>query len=299
MSTDTEIDIDTIPRLDGVEHVFVDLPDGLRMHVALAGAGDPVLLLHGFPQHWWEWRGVIPALARQYRVVAPDLRGAGWTDAPASGYDSEQQVADVLALLDRLDLGRVRIVAHDHGALVAYRLCYDHPERVAAFLCLGPHPYLAFDPHLLAALPHLWFQPVVATPGLGSWALRRTGLTTHLLRGGSAHADAFTDDDLRIFADRLQADARAGAGSAMYRRCILPEMRRFMGGTYRRRRLTVPTVALQGAEEPGVRPGAMDVHGDVADDLTGELVPGAAHFIADDRPDVVVDEALRLFARAG
>ena len=70
-----------LPVLKGVEHRFVDLP-GLRMHVAEAGSGRPLLLLHGFPQHWWEWRKVIPELAQHYRVIVPDLRGAGWTDAP-------------------------------------------------------------------------------------------------------------------------------------------------------------------------------------------------------------------------
>ena len=64
------------PQLDGVEHRFLDLP-GLRMHVAEAGAGEPLLLLHGFPQHWWGWYKVLPALAQRYRVIAPDLRGAG------------------------------------------------------------------------------------------------------------------------------------------------------------------------------------------------------------------------------
>jgi pimeloyl-ACP methyl ester carboxylesterase len=100
------------PDLDDVEHRFVELP-GRRMHVAEAGRGEPLLLLHGFPQHWWGWYKVLPALAHRYRVIAPDLRGAGWTDVPAAGYTSEQLVADVVALLDVLELDRVRVMAHD------------------------------------------------------------------------------------------------------------------------------------------------------------------------------------------
>src|SRR6478735_5330910 len=108
-----------LPDLGGVEHRFVKLP-GLTMHVAEAGTGEPLLLLHGFPQHWWGWYKVLPALARRYRVIAPDLRGAGWTDAPADGYNSEQLVADVVALLDALELDRVKLMAHDWGALVGF-----------------------------------------------------------------------------------------------------------------------------------------------------------------------------------
>src|ERR671920_2593429 len=102
-----------LPQLEGVDHYFVELP-GLRMHVAEAGRGDPVLLLHGFPQHWWEWRKVIPALAEHYRVICPDLRGMGWTEAPATGYSVWDLTADLLALLDDLGLdGGVRLAGHD------------------------------------------------------------------------------------------------------------------------------------------------------------------------------------------
>ena len=70
------------PEIDGVTHRYVDLP-GVRMHVAEAGGGPPILLLHGWPQHWWIWRKVIPALAENHRVICPDLRGFGWSEAPA------------------------------------------------------------------------------------------------------------------------------------------------------------------------------------------------------------------------
>ncbi len=70
------------PEIDGVTHRYVDVP-GVRLHVAEAGEGPPILLLHGWPQHWWVWRKVIPALAENHRVICPDLRGFGWSEAPA------------------------------------------------------------------------------------------------------------------------------------------------------------------------------------------------------------------------
>lgn len=288
-----------LPRLPGVRHAFVTLSTGIRMHVAEAGnpASPAVLLLHGFPQHWWEWRKVIPPLAEHYRVIAPDLRGAGWTDAPAHGYSVTDVVADVLALLDQLGTHRIGLVAHDFSVFAGFRLCFDHPDRVAAFLCLGPHPYLRFKPHMLAALPQLWFQPVVATPRLGPWALATDRLPHHLLRGGIATAGSFTDEDLATFTERLHAPGHPEAGSALYRHLILREMSRFSSGTYRKRRLTVPTVALVGADDAGVRPGMLDVHGNQADDLVGHLVDDASHFLVDDRPDAVTTHALELFGR--
>ena len=141
-----------LPVLKGVEHRFVDLP-GLRMHVAEAGSGCPLLLLHGFPQHWWEWRKVIPGLAEQFRVICPDLRGAGWTAAPRRGYTRDRLLADVVALLDTLGLDSVHLLTHDYSALVGYQLCLRHPERVRHHLSLSiPPPYFGFVPRMPARL---------------------------------------------------------------------------------------------------------------------------------------------------
>ncbi|TMK74421.1 MAG: alpha/beta fold hydrolase [Actinobacteria bacterium] len=102
---------DEIPAVEGVEHRFVDA-NGLRVHVAEAGAQDapPVLLLHGWPQHWYMWRRVMAGLRGEYRLLAPDLRGFGWTEAPGDGYDGETFAADQVALLDALGLERAHVV---------------------------------------------------------------------------------------------------------------------------------------------------------------------------------------------
>lgn len=75
-----------LPQVEGVKHSYVDA-NGLRVHVAEAGDGEPLVLQHGWPQHWYAWRQVLPALAERYRVICPDLRGHGWTDAPDLGYE--------------------------------------------------------------------------------------------------------------------------------------------------------------------------------------------------------------------
>lgn len=289
----------SFPRLEGVEHRYVDLP-GLRMHVAEAGHGDPVLLLHGFPQHWWEWRGVIPGLARHHHVIAPDLRGAGWTDAPPAGYTRDRLLADVVALLDELGLDRVHMIAHDWGALVGFGLCLDHPDRVRSFVCLAtPHPFIRFDPRLLAVLWRLWFQVVIVTPFFGPLALRsgRQRFARFLLRGYTSPRHAWSEEDIEVFVTPLREVARARAGSALYRGFILPEAVRILTGAYRGARLRTPTLALYGADDPGVRPDLLGGFEDHADDMAVTVVDDASHFVADERPDVVVARALELFAR--
>ena len=287
----------TYPRLDGVTHRDIDLPGGLRMHVAEAGEGDPVLLLHGFPQHWWEWRDVIPALAKNHRVIVPDQRGAGWTDAPRSGYDRKQLLADVVALLDALEIDRVHLIGHDWGALVGYHLCFEHPERVRSFLCVAiPHPFIRFDIRAVPAFRHLWFQYVVATHGFGP-RLLRSGLAERVIRGFSSPRTMWTDTDLAAYADRMLEPARARAASSLYRGLILPELGRIARGVYRKQRLTPPTVILCGADDPVMRPELLGGHEDNAEDLTIEVVPDASHFIPDEQPAAVAAHALALIGR--
>jgi pimeloyl-ACP methyl ester carboxylesterase len=118
------------PSIDGVEHRYVTTPGGLTIHVADAGPADgaPVMLVHGFPQHWWEWRRLIGPLADDgYRVLVPDLRGAGWSDAPRGAYAKADMAEDLSAVLDRLGVGPVKLAAHDWGGPVAFILLLQHP----------------------------------------------------------------------------------------------------------------------------------------------------------------------------
>ena len=137
------------PELAGVEHRYVDTPAGVRIHVAVAGPADgpPVMLVHGFPQHWWEWREMIgPLAADGYRVLCPDLRGAGWSDAPTGPYRKADMAEDLAAVLDELEVGPVRVVAHDWGGPVGFILLLNHPEKVSGFLGLNTlAPWLKLD----------------------------------------------------------------------------------------------------------------------------------------------------------
>lgn len=296
MPSESDVVAPALPSLAGVEHRMVDLPD-LRVHVAESGQGEPVMLLHGFPQHWWLWRRTIPHLAEKYRVICPDLRGAGWTDAPAGGYDREQLLADVVALLDALGLDRVRLIGHDWGALLGYQLCLRHPERVAKFLCLaGPPPFLSFDPRMLKVMWRLWFQVVIATPVLGPRLLSRGDQPlVRYLFGLTSDPDAWSQHDVEHFLAPLREPARARAGSAVYRRFIIPELMRIMSGAYRSARLTTPTRVLFGAEDPATRPEFIRGYEPYVDDLQLEFVAGASHFIAGEKPEVVVERALEFF----
>jgi len=284
------------PAVDGVTHRWVKAR-GLRFHVAEAGSGDdPVLLLHGWPQHWYEWRYLMPALAGQHRVLALDLRGFGWSDAPRDGYLKENLASDVLAVLDELGLKRVKLVGHDWGGWIGFLLCLRSPERFDRFLALNiTHPWI----ERRKAFPHLWrfwYQQVIMAPGLGYLAHRRGKFVRRILRQWVVNRSVLDEQTLAIFADNLAEPARARAGVQMYRTFNLREVPQLSRGRYADQRLTVPTRMLFGTEDAAIHPALLAGYEKHTDDMEIELVPGCGHLIADERPDLVAKRAKAFLA---
>src|SRR6476661_52340 len=111
--------------------------DGVTLHYVVSGSGPVVVLLHGWPQTWYEWRHVIPALAERYTVIAPDLRGLGDSSRPETGYDKKTVADDVWQLVNgKLGHERFSVVGHDWGGPTAYALAAAHPEAVTRLAIL-------------------------------------------------------------------------------------------------------------------------------------------------------------------
>src|SRR5438105_554235 len=115
--------------------------NGVRLHYVREGSGPLVVLLHGWPQHSYCWRYAIPQLSPHCSVLAPDMRGYGLSDRPASGYDKRTMAGDIAALVRNLGYDRIAaIVGHDRGARVAHRLALDHPELVERLIVIDLVP---------------------------------------------------------------------------------------------------------------------------------------------------------------
>jgi pimeloyl-ACP methyl ester carboxylesterase len=101
--------------------------NGIQMHYVIGGQGDPVVLLHGWPQTWYEWHHIMPALAKNYTVIAPDLRGLGDSSKPFTGYDGNTTAEDIYQLLSQLGLDqKIYLVGHDLGVLTVYSYAASH-----------------------------------------------------------------------------------------------------------------------------------------------------------------------------
>jgi pimeloyl-ACP methyl ester carboxylesterase len=293
-----------IPDIPGVEieHRFVHA-GGIRFHVAVAGPADaePVVLLHGWPEHWYAWRKLIPPLAERYRVYAPDLRGFGWSDAPRGEYRKAQLAADVLALLDALELERVRLAGHDWGGFVAFLLCLDAPERFSHLAAAGiPHPWVRPEPGVVAKLDtasRLAYQVVISTPLLGKALVQRVPpFIRTLIRLGAADPDAaWTSDELGQFVAQWREPDRAAACVSLYRTFLTKELKPLAAGEYMDRTMQTPAILFAGAGDRVVKPenlGGFESH---APNMRLEIVESSGHWLPEEAPEALLGPILALF----
>ena len=279
---------DEILQAPGVEHRFVDA-NGLRVHVAEAGAPDApaVLLLHGWPQHWYMWRRVMAGLQDEYRLIAPDLRGFGWTDAPGHGYDAETFAADQVALLDALELERAHVVGHDWGGWTAMLMGILHADRVDRMVvCNAPHPWSRLSPSIVAELWRSWYTWLLAMPVIGSRILRSTWISRRYMALGTGLP--FSDEEAAIYARSFREPERAQAVVELYRhyqRVVWETIR----GRWRRHRLSRPTLILFGVGDVSLTTKLLPGYEPYTDDMRVELIPDAGHFIVDEKPNLVIE----------
>jgi pimeloyl-ACP methyl ester carboxylesterase len=262
-----------MPELEGVEHTYHDLPTGVRLHLAAFGpaGAPPVLALHGWPQHWWAWRDVARALDGEFRVLAPDMRGFGWSSWPQDGDFRKQRVADdALALLDALGLERVCLVGHDWGGWAAILAALTAPERFSTLLALGiGHPWV---PRTLAARNayRLSYQLPLYLPAV----TQHGGFTRKVLEGARRDDAGWRPGEVETYVDVIRESARAT--SRLYRA--------FPGEVLSvRGRLQVPARLMIGAREPLGLYVAANFPGEV------EIVDGAGHFLPEETPGLVAE----------
>jgi pimeloyl-ACP methyl ester carboxylesterase len=268
------------PPIAGVRRHFVEA-NGVRFHVTEAGPEDgrPVLALHGWPQHHWEYRDLLADPPAGMRIIAPDLPGYGWSGPAPHKWAKDDVATDVLALLDALGLDRVLLVAHDWGAYVGYRMILRAPERFDGYLSMNmAHPWVS--PRTV--LPRIWrlgYQVPLATAGIP--LQRRTKFIELVFKIGSDMDPA----DVQVFAERFRDPVCARAGRDTYRTFLLRELpgaaRNPITG-----RATVPIRVLFGTRDAAVHPDMVAPETANADDYTLETVD-ASHFVVDERPDAV------------
>jgi pimeloyl-ACP methyl ester carboxylesterase len=145
-----------VKQLPGFSNDYADV-NGIRLHFVQGGAGQPLFLLGGWPQTWWEFHKIMPDLAKHFRVIAVDIRGQGTSSRPATGYDKKTMAGDIHALARSLGYQRVYIAGHDIGAMVAYSYAANYPDDTLRIALLDvPHPFEGFQQISILPPPHAY-----------------------------------------------------------------------------------------------------------------------------------------------
>lgn len=270
-------------------HGMADLEPGLRLHYVTAGEGPgTIVLLHGFPQTWWEWHLVIPRLVSAgYRVVAPDYRGAGHSSRPPDGYDKKTMAADIHRLLrDHLRVDApVVMVGHDIGLMVAYAYAQCYRDEVSHLVVVdAPLPgTAAFD--RLRSDPRVWhfaFHGARDVPEMLVAGRERQYLeaffTARVFNPAGVDARSFS-----TYVAAYEAPGAMRAGFELYR-AFDRDAEDNRTALERNGRLDVPVLAVGGAiSNSGALVEAM--MREVAHDVRGYRVPGTAHWIPEENPE--------------
>jgi pimeloyl-ACP methyl ester carboxylesterase len=256
----------------------------LRQHAVIGGQGPPLLLVHGWPENWYAWRLLMPALARDFEVVAVDQRGVGLTDKPQDGYDTGTLAGDLAAMMDELGHRRFAVVGHDTGFAISYALAADHADRVARVGLLelpgspgtAPPPPLFLPGPLNDRLWHLTFN-------------RIDGLNEQLVAGREdlffrwefdAAAKRLADDVIGYYVGLLSNPDSLRGSFGWYRALEASIAQNEQRAT---RRLTMPVLGIGGEMSFGENVGN-GVRA-VADDVQSLVIPGTGHFLAEESPD--------------
>ncbi|MFN0039878.1 MAG: alpha/beta fold hydrolase [Burkholderiales bacterium] len=278
-----------------ISHSFFDTGE-VKLHYAQAGQGEAVVLLHGWPQSWYAWHKIIPALAARYRVIAPDLRGLGDSSRPASGYDKATIAEDIRKLVHgHLGIERCLVVGHDWGGPVAFCLAATHPEWVRKLVMLD-----------------------TAVPGDGSGTFSQHGRRWHhafhqtadlpeaLVAGrediylgwfydhyGNNPA-AISREDRAEYLRTYRQEGALRAGFSYYRALDLDVSHNQKLLT--RGKLQMPVLALGGGKAFGRGGDTLDSLQRVAVNVRGGVIEDCGHWMPEEKPEEVTRALLDFFS---
>lgn len=294
-----QISANVFPVVEGlkVTHRYADL-NGLKIHIAEAGEGEPLFMLHGWPQHWYMWKKQIPFFAKHFKVIAADIRGFGWSDAPVKGYTKDELADDFVKLIHTLGYSEILLLSHDWGGWIGFITSAKNPGLIKRHFAANIVPlWPKLDLKLIPATLKLSYMIPVSMPYFGPKMLAKGNYQRWLFRRGNTRKEGWTEEEMSVFTDRFKDISRARASSKLYRDFILKEYLPLGLGKYRKYHLKTPTYVLFGTEDRQVSKAFLRGYEKYSDDIKIELVKNTGHFIVDELPEYVNERAMKFFTK--
>ncbi len=277
--------------------------NGIQMHYVIGGKGDPIVLLHGWPQTWYAWRHIMPALAKNYTVIVPDLRGLGDSSKPFTGYDGKTTAEDIYQLVSQLGFKQIFLIGHDIGAQTAYSYAAFYPNNVSKLVIME----LTF-PGYMPPSPGgtgLWWISFHQTPDIPEILVqgKEREYLTWFYRGLAYNPSAITQADIDEFVSHYSAPGGMRAGFEYYK--AFPQNAKDNIELAATVNLTIPVLVLSGDIYPvlgGDIPGSMTLNSiqslALAANVQGVIVPYSGHWIPEERPDFLLDQLSKFFGNS-
>jgi pimeloyl-ACP methyl ester carboxylesterase len=287
---------------DVIEHLTIKA-NGASFHLARAGTGAPLLLLHGWPEFWLTWRPVMTRLAHRFSLIAPDLRGFGDSDKPSGPFGAADHARDMLAVLSELGIEKVGIVGHDVGGAAMMPMARMAPERLSG-LFFFDFVYPGIGARMAAPdrLSEIWYQSFnqmdIAPLLVGATRETCKAYIGHFLRHWAFRKDAF-DDVLDAFTDNFLQPGNLTGGFAHYKASHAGRLAMMKGESPALPAIDVST-CVRWAEEDSLFPyGWTDRLGETFTNLDLAPFPGVGHFPHCEAPDRAADEIAGFYDRIG
>ena len=280
----------------GWQHHFVET-NNIRLHCVVQGEGELVVLLHGFPEFWYSWRHQIPALAKHFKVVVPDLRGYNDSDKPKGGYDLDTLSADIGGLVTSLGYLKAHVVGHDWGGAIAWNLAQKFPnvlDRLAVLNAPHPHRLMQELGGNLDQLRRSWYLLAFQIPALPEWLIQQNlaNIVKTLFQDQAVRKGAFTQRDTELYQAALEKPGALSAILGSYRQLLSPQTWLANWGRSPLP-ITVPTLVIWGEDDVFFPPKLMEgMEGLVTAPLRLKLLSQCGHWVQQEAPQTVNRELL-------
>jgi pimeloyl-ACP methyl ester carboxylesterase len=257
------------------------------MHYVKMGSGPLLILLHGWPETWYEWHKVMPTLATKFTVVAPDLRGLGLSEKTQTGYDKHTIANDVATLIKNLGQKSAIVVGHDMGGKVAYILGLLHPGLVTKLIlvdCMPPGTE-KMDP-AKGGMWHYGFHMAAEFPEMLTKGREREYIAAQIAKWGH-QKEAIAPEALDEYVKHYASPGGMTAGFNYYR--ALPDDAKFIA-TYADRKFAMPVLTIAGRY--GVADNLFKAIRQKADNLKGVIAEESGHFVPEEAPAFLIEQIL-------
>lgn len=266
--------------------------NGISINAVTGGAGPPILLLHGWPESWWEWHKVMPLLAERFSVAAIDLRGAGFSDCPQGGYDKATMARDAHAVMVALGHEQYAVCGHDIGGMVALAQAALHRDAVTHLAVLDvPLPGWSQWEATVARLWHFGFHMNRDLPERLIQGREYDYIAAFMAERFYDHS-RFDPSDVAVYARAMALPGRLRGGLEWYRTLAADHAAAL---TYKQRPLAVPVLGLGGDARFGAQ--MVPMLEEFAETVSGGAIAQCSHYVADERPDAVAAALIEFVAR--